>query len=1829
MKRLFLGVLLVLSVLFGFGQEPDRIPFSYDLDADTLSDDALKSAIDEVLKTIGEIADVKTLDHTLQSRTVSKSHVKDKLTEYYEKSGIDFTTISSIALDEFWPKVANRRKYYSIVNGKIDTVVIDNDESFSINLRYTFVPNADSTQYSLVFSGQVNQKLIDFLQKKQPSIDIQQLVSDYFSTQPLEGKQYAEPKEAKADILSVLEGLFNSIYAVTKDYANELLNIQRQLEEANDEFLLASQGFHVQFEAYADQLYGFDSYTAQYAAWQDDYQFITMGVDQTPYSVAFKAIADNSSDKVVAVLVNIDKSTVSLDSITFISSNGGDTIAVLQTIGTNKAVLDLSGFNNNDKIYAIYQGDNPLGKLKIKSYNQKTKSVLIVPLTNGVVLDAELVKQNLDSIYQQAAVNWGVEIATEVFNPTGNDFYGKTFDNPEVNGLAKYTEQMKTVRDAYLKAHSDVNMGTEIIFVVASFEDPDIGGYMVRGRGLGFVTKAAITNNPTTLAHELGHGAFGLEHTFDELTIKTTDNLLDYKGGYHLTKRQWAAIHSILPTVSWFDSEEDGEFLSLVRSSNSLSYSWVNEQEFDKYYFNSFYTPGGQNIKLNDKSKLESNSVRFDLLTGGVSFFKYDNTVYEAYWVHSSSSGSNYFYGYVNVDYKDLIIEIDQSKSDVREVYSVSSVIPEDRLSEFYFTEFSYAQTNDVVLALMDNVSDIFVDEEEGATETECYLKNVIEIDFIRGEPKDAEEIHEKLAGSNYYNFPLKSVLKSISQYDVIFQYNSIDDDHTDLDLTTEEKEIFCRLTTIYNSTEKSFFLGRAFIERNNFDKGYTNLYQLANENLEYLDGLITIAELYIEIGDLIYSYVNDFTEENLVTLSRALVSPNLDYSKIQNRLESPSAFIDYLNNRKIHLKNSIELLNNATEQSIVLSVIQGLTTDEVATLDVTTRINAIKTANTAALWQNYIYDIEEALNLKLFKYVTPEFQEEFLSKLVSEEMYFTNNGTTNRTTILYASLTNIDGEYDIGNSSYIKLCKVLNEYITNVSNSGVNLGSSLGSIPYSKRYFRNISYKDFSDTEESINSMWGLNTQSVKNKVGQTKIQVYLNMQTSYIHVKRKRTTLRTFEKSIISVDGLPSYSFEYVFTPEETVNLHPYDLVVIVLENPEYLSVLGYNNTGSPSETLIVPAYYLELFKDEINDNDLYENAKTAGEITLALIPGGIALRAAIKAGRTSLIVYELASIGFDVSGVPNPLDLYELYNLVRVTKKLLTKSGFKRMFIGLSPSYDELFEAALKNPEIVTDLSKQDILEYVTEYNKIKSSNLEISIEVQRELDKYNAYFVRKKVIRRSDFVGGVVSLYGKHATRIDGALDISSSVIHLPTPLKRTFIDGVYRTGVTNKGVTLYRDFGAPDAFLNGGYAATTASATRGELAILDEWNSMRFKAKITVPQGQTLHVGKVGKQTSSKTGQVLNGGEDQVILPESWSTSWVDEITDVTTGRVYNSVEEFAQAFPIRTGKYPNITKNLSENIISEMEGLAEPLIKEIDELITADPSIISKFESDFPFLKNDFVGNVDLVDSWKYVSDLKISGTSKLTKDIDALQVIHRQRNSTDLMNKIGSDKYDDLIKNYAGQCKGCDPPSSTEAVKHLPPHDEMLENLETFANKHHGKDGFETVISDLKSTDPRKQKGAEFVSRILKNQDGVSAFEFKYLDDYDNTADFVFSGTKVDGKSWSVTGSIDNIGGWNLSKQLKDYFKAGDFEQWFDYSRFEKSTNNTYSSMSKAEATRYVKEQYQKLFQKQSKAQELLDYMGEAEFKNRFDVEDVDDFLEIIVPDLSNNELYGFIKVK
>jgi len=164
---------------------------------------------------------------------------------------------------------------------------------------------------------------------------------------------------------------------------------------------------------------------------------------------------------------------------------------------------------------------------------------------------------------------------------------------------------------------------------------------------------------------------------------------------------------------------------------------------------------------------------------------------------------------------------------------------------------------------------------------------------------------------------------------------------------------------------------------------------------------------------------------------------------------------------------------------------------------------------------------------------------------------------------------------------------------------------------------------------------------------------------------------------------------------------------------------------------------------------------------------------------------------------------------------------------------------------------------------------------------------------RLIAQGDDVRRFALAFG---TRIDDLVtDITK--VNLPPSIASTFTENAYRTVKTNLPIPLNRVFGN-QAKLKGGFATTKANATRDELALLDEWNnSMRFEAKINVPSGQTLNIGKVAPQTSSSGSQILSGGEDQILMPQNWNPqNWVDQVIDKTTGQTY-TFQQFSDAFP--------------------------------------------------------------------------------------------------------------------------------------------------------------------------------------------------------------------------------------------------------------------------------------------------------------------------------------------
>ena len=143
------------------------------------------------------------------------------------------------------------------------------------------------------------------------------------------------------------------------------------------------------------------------------------------------------------------------------------------------------------------------------------------------------------------------------------------------------------------------------------------------------------------------------------------------------------------------------------------------------------------------------------------------------------------------------------------------------------------------------------------------------------------------------------------------------------------------------------------------------------------------------------------------------------------------------------------------------------------------------------------------------------------------------------------------------------------------------------------------------------------------------------------------------------------------------------------------------------------------------------------------------------------------------------------------------------------------------------------------------------------------------------------------FGKYSTLIDDKVQVLPTQ-NLDARTADSFMDQNYRTVVTTEEITVYRTFGGR-ADAGGNYATVSPATSRIDakldVALLPQWGNTRaYEAKIAIPKGTTINIGKVASQTVPGTGTVLRGGVDQVLLPKDWPLEWITEIKTVSFGR---------------------------------------------------------------------------------------------------------------------------------------------------------------------------------------------------------------------------------------------------------------------------------------------------------------------------------------------------------
>ncbi len=359
---------------------------------------------------------------------------------------------------------------------------------------------------------------------------------------------------------TMIKGKNGEEYVVTKDGqvmgVNEYKQtgggnarkIKEHKEKQETENLSSTK--EVAFKASDKQKFGFDLYNEEKSALDTEYPPLKNG-----YRPAYKSVASFGTDK-VGVSENGDN-------IIFKDEMG---IPALKT-GEDLTVRGASG-GSEVALYA-YQKINDttekvVGKLNIFSFDEQAKKVYIVPVNGAKLPQESELKKTLNKVYAQAVTSWEV---VSVDNLEDVVFENGKMTHGESSAFSTYNKDQKTIVKAFEDKNGKLEKDACYLFFVedVQYKGRSIAGYMPLQRQVGF-----IYDNPgnNIVAHELGHGAFNLYHTFSDKRFlaaeHSTQNLMDYKGGTELWKHQWQLVQS--PDKLWFSwaqDEKEGESIGI------------------------------------------------------------------------------------------------------------------------------------------------------------------------------------------------------------------------------------------------------------------------------------------------------------------------------------------------------------------------------------------------------------------------------------------------------------------------------------------------------------------------------------------------------------------------------------------------------------------------------------------------------------------------------------------------------------------------------------------------------------------------------------------------------------------------------------------------------------------------------------------------------------------------------------------------------------------------------------------------------------------------------------------------------------------------------------------------------------------------------------------------------------------------------------------------------------------------------------------------------------------------------------------------------------------
>jgi len=235
------------------------------------------------------------------------------------------------------------------------------------------------------------------------------------------------------------------------------------------------------------------------------------------------------------------------------------------------------------EVFAVYEGE-VLGKLRVASYAQQRHKLTLVPI-NDAKLDKAQIERELNGVYGSVGIRFDVEVDERMrgdyswdrdgdrkLSIVGKSFFGRVREvkeSAEMDYLKKAYSQLSGTLDGLYLFVVDAAQGLED-------KPQSLLGEMPRRSRFGYIFSGNSPNGGTsdlsyTIAHELGHGLFTLQHTFDDeyggrKSQGQTRNLMDYATGKELAAFQW----NVLANPAVFTAADNKSQGDLVRREEAL-----------------------------------------------------------------------------------------------------------------------------------------------------------------------------------------------------------------------------------------------------------------------------------------------------------------------------------------------------------------------------------------------------------------------------------------------------------------------------------------------------------------------------------------------------------------------------------------------------------------------------------------------------------------------------------------------------------------------------------------------------------------------------------------------------------------------------------------------------------------------------------------------------------------------------------------------------------------------------------------------------------------------------------------------------------------------------------------------------------------------------------------------------------------------------------------------------------------------------------------------------------------------------------------------------------